>query len=170
MFVCSNVRSVKCISRVRKGTRDMLLTDTLHDCWVLMENSNPRKKWRDSTRWLHKTLPAKQYKISFFLGFERDSGQERGGDGAEDHWEGEGGVQGSGWRCGQERIHQTLLKQFIIKYSTLLSLDKIHKSLNAFPLLQTPPHQNYHLKVVDMKMYQVCHSALNWTFPSVNFE
>ena len=38
---------------------------------------------------------------------------------------------------------------------------KIHKSLNAFPLLQTPPHQNYHLKVVDMKMYQVCHSALN---------
>ena len=38
-------------------------------------------------------------------GVEGDPGQEGGWDGAEDHWEGEGGVQGPGRGRGQERLH-----------------------------------------------------------------
>ena len=42
-------------------------------------------------------------------GPEGDSSKERGRDGAEDHREGEGGVQGPGRGRGQEGLHQALL-------------------------------------------------------------
>ena len=42
-------------------------------------------------------------------GHEGDPGKEGGGDGAGDHREGEGGVQGPGRGRGQEGLHQALL-------------------------------------------------------------
>ena len=42
-------------------------------------------------------------------GPQGDPGQEGGRDGAENHREGQGGMQGTGGRRGPERIHQTLL-------------------------------------------------------------